>query len=82
MILSMRQITNMEHLTTDVLLFGTEAVSDEINTSILKAVQKYMKLSKPFSHLVQQNDVDTVRYFFLDIETHDKHIFCCFYFVY
>ena len=49
MILSIGQITNVE-LTTDVLLFGTDAVTDEINSSIFKAVQKYIKLSKRFSH--------------------------------
>ena len=48
-ILSIRQIANVD-LTTDVLLFGTEAVSDEINSSIFKAVQKYIKLSKRFCH--------------------------------
>ena len=47
-IVSIRQITNVE-LTTDVLLFGTEAVTLVINSSIFKAVQKYIKLSKRFS---------------------------------
>ena len=37
MILEIRQITNVE-LTTDVSLFGTETVTDEINSSIFKAV--------------------------------------------
>ena len=41
MVLSIQQKTNME-LTTDVLLFGTDAVSDEVNTFIFKAVQKYI----------------------------------------
>ena len=49
MISSMRQITSVEQ-TADVLFFGAEAVSDEINSSIFKAVQKYMKLSKQLSH--------------------------------
>ena len=49
MILSIGQITNVE-LTTDVLPFGTDAVTDEINSSIFKAVQKYIKLFKRFSH--------------------------------
>ena len=49
MILSMRQITHVEQ-TADVLFFDAEAVSDEINSSIFKAVQKYLKLSKRHSH--------------------------------
>ena len=48
MVLSIQQKTNVE-LTTDVLLFGADAVSEEVNTSIFKAVQKYIKLSKRFS---------------------------------
>ena len=48
MVLSIQQKTNVE-LTTDVLLFGTDAVSVEVNTFIFKAVQKYIKLSKRFS---------------------------------
>ena len=44
MALSIQQKTNVE-LTTDVLLLGTDAVSDEVNTYIFKAVQKYIKLS-------------------------------------
>ena len=48
MVLSKQQKTNVE-LTTDVLLFGTDAVSDEVNTSIFKAVQNYIKLFKRFS---------------------------------
>ena len=48
MVLSIQQKTNVE-LTTDVLLFGTDAVSVEVNTFIFKAVQKYAKLSKRFS---------------------------------
>ena len=47
MVLSIQQKTNVE-LTTDVLLFGTDAVSVEVNTFIFKAVQKYIKLSKRF----------------------------------
>ena len=45
MVLSIQRKINVE-LTTDVLLFGTDAVSEEVNTSIFKAVQKYIKLSK------------------------------------
>ena len=37
MVLSIQRKTNLE-LTTDVLLFGTDAVSEEVNTSIFKAV--------------------------------------------
>ena len=48
MFLSIQRKTNVE-LTTDVLHFGTDAVSEEVNTSIFKAVQKYNKLSKRFS---------------------------------
>ena len=48
MFLSIQRKTNVE-LTTDVLLFGTDAVSEEVNTFIFKAVQKYIKLSKRFS---------------------------------
>ena len=48
MVLSIQQKTNVE-LTTDVLLFCTDAVSDEVNTFIFKAVQKYIKHSKRFS---------------------------------
>ena len=48
MVLSIQQKTNVE-LTTDVLLFGTDAVSDEVNTFIFKEVQKFIKLSRRFS---------------------------------
>ena len=48
MVLSIQQKTNVE-LTTDVLLFGTDGVSEEVNTFIFKAVQKCIKLSKRFS---------------------------------
>ena len=41
MFLSIQRKTNVE-LTTDVFLFGTGAVSEEVNTSISKAVQKYI----------------------------------------
>ena len=47
-VLTIQQKTNVE-LTTDVLLFGTDAVSVEVNAFIFKAVQKYIKLSKRFS---------------------------------
>ena len=40
----------MTELTTDVLLFGTEPVTDEINSSIFKAVQKIISLLKRFCH--------------------------------
>ena len=36
---SISQITNLT-ITTDVLLFGTDEVSDEVNTTIFEAVQK------------------------------------------
>ena len=39
--LAISQITNLT-ITTDVLLFGTDAVSDEVYTTIFKAVQKYI----------------------------------------
>ena len=48
MFLSIQRKTNVE-LTIDVLLFGTDAVSEEVNTSIFIAVQKYIKVSKRFS---------------------------------
>ena len=48
MFLSIQRKTNVE-LTKDVLLFGTDAVSEEVNTSFYKAVQKYIKVSKRFS---------------------------------
>ena len=50
MFLSIQRKTNVE-LTTDVLLIGTDAVSEEVNTSIFKAVQKYIlnSLSVSFS---------------------------------
>ena len=47
MFLSIQRKTNVE-LTTDVLFFGTDAVSEEVNTFNFKAVQKYIKLSKRF----------------------------------
>ena len=48
MFLSIQRKSNVE-LTRDGLLFGTDAVSEEVNTFIFKAVQKYIKLSKRFS---------------------------------
>ena len=48
MFLSIQRKTSVE-LSTDVLLFGTDAVSEEVNTFIFKTVQKYIKLSKRFS---------------------------------
>ena len=38
-------LTNLT-ITTDVLLFGTNEVSDEVNTTIFEAVQKFIKTSK------------------------------------
>ena len=49
MVTSISQITNLT-ITTDVLLFGTDEVSDEVNTTIFKAVQKYIKTSKWFAN--------------------------------
>ena len=48
MFLSIQRKTNVE-LTIDVLLFGTDAVSEEVNTFIFIAVQKYINVSKRFS---------------------------------
>ena len=48
MVTSISQITNLS-ITTDVLLFGTDEVSDEVNTTIVMAVQKYIKTSKRFA---------------------------------
>ena len=41
MVTSISQITNLT-ITIDVLLFDTDEVSDEVNTTIFKAVQKYI----------------------------------------
>ena len=57
MVLTIQQKTNME-LTTDVLLIGTEAVSEDVNASIFKALQKYIKLFKHFSQFNNKNYVD------------------------
>ena len=46
---SINQVTNLA-FTTDVLLFGTEEVSDYINVSVFKAVQKYINSSKQFAN--------------------------------
>ena len=62
MVTSISQITNLT-ITTDVLLFGTDEVSDEVNTTIFKAVQKYIKKIKAICKLIIQ------RFSFLDIGT-------------
>ena len=49
MVTSLNQVANLA-LTTGVLLFGSEEVSDEINVSISKAVQKYIKTLKRFAN--------------------------------
>ena len=49
MVTSISQITNLT-ITTDVLLFGTDEVSDEVNTTIFEAVQKFIKTSKRFAN--------------------------------
>ena len=49
MVKSINQITNPT-ITTDVLLFGTDEVSDEVNTTIFKAVQIFIKTSKRFAN--------------------------------
>ena len=49
MVTSISQITNLT-ITTDVLLFGTDEVSDEVYTTIYMAVQKYIKTSKRFAN--------------------------------
>ena len=59
MVLSIQRKTNVE-LTTAVLLFGTDTVSEEFNTSIFKAVQKFIKLSKRFSQKEHYNYNDTI----------------------
>ena len=54
MVLSIQQKTNVE-LTTDVLLFGTDAVSVEVNTFIFKAVQNI--LNSPSVSLSKNNKI-------------------------
>ena len=49
MVTSISQITNLT-ITTDVLLFGNDEVSDEVNTTIFEAVQKIIKTSKRFAN--------------------------------
>ena len=49
MVTSISQITNLT-ITTDVLLFGNDEVSDEVNTTIFEAVQKFIKTSKRFAN--------------------------------
>ena len=49
MVTSIRQITNLT-ITTDVLLFGNDEVSDEVNTTIFETVQKFKKVSKRFAN--------------------------------
>ena len=49
MVASISQITNLT-ITTDVLLFGTDEVSDKVNTTIFEAVQKFIKTSKRFAN--------------------------------
>ena len=49
MVTSISQITNLT-ITTDVLLFGTDEVSDEVNTTRFMAVKKYIKTSKRFAN--------------------------------
>ena len=49
MVTSISQITNLT-ITTDVLLFGNDEVSDEVNTTIFEAVQKFTKTSKRFAN--------------------------------
>ena len=44
MVTSISQINNLT-ITIDVLLFGTDEVSHEVNTTIFKAVQKYITTS-------------------------------------
>ena len=70
MVTSISQITNLT-ITTDVLLFGNDEVSDEVNTAIFKAVQKFIKTSKRFNYkLIIQ------RFSFLDIgKTQNKSVY-------
>ena len=49
MVTLINQVTNLV-LTTGVLLFGTEDVLGEINVSISKAEQKYIKTAKRFAN--------------------------------
>ena len=56
MFLSIQRKSNVE-LTTDFLLFGTDAVSEEVNTFIFKAVQKYIKLNSLSVSLGKNNTI-------------------------
>ena len=63
MVTSISQITNLT-ITTDVLLFGTDEVSDEVNTTMFEAVQKFIKKNfKAVCKLIIQ------RFSYLDIVT-------------
>ena len=53
MVTSISQITNLT-ITTDVLLFGTDEVSDEVNTTLFEAVQKFKKNFKAVCKLIIQ----------------------------
>ena len=67
-IASISQITNLT-ITTDVLLFGTDEVSDEVNTTIFEAVQKFIKLQSGCKLIIQ-------RFSFLDIgKTQNKSVY-------
>ena len=67
MVTSISQITNLT-ITTDVLLFGTDEVSDEVNTTIFEAVQKFIKKIKVVCKLIIQ------RFICLDIGTTQSQI--------
>ena len=49
MVTSISQITNPT-IKIDVFLFSTDEVSDEVNTTIFEAVQKFIKTSKWFAN--------------------------------
>ena len=59
MVTSISQITNLT-ITTDVLLFGTDEVSDEVNTTIFEAVQKFIKNFKGVCKLIIQHLVSWI----------------------
>ena len=54
MVTAISQVTHLS-ITTEVLLFGTDEVSNGINTSIFKALQKLYKDFKAICILIFQN---------------------------
>ena len=61
MVTSIRQVTNLV-LASDVLLLGTDEVSDEISESIFKTVQKLIKTSKTRLNISSSFHVDILQF--------------------